>query len=91
MERESGLDGIKIWDLLTSLLVVFGGGARGSVVTRMTIQEFLAVKKADNGKWQVMVADHKTKQDGPAPLTFLYQGLYEVGGGDQTEKYTPLH
>ena len=55
MERESGWDNIKIRDLLTSLLVVFGGGARGSVVTRMTIQEFSAAKKADNGQWQVMV------------------------------------
>ena len=68
----------EIQDLLIALLVVTGGGCRAHVPCRMTIKEFLEAKANEDGDKEVSVKNHKTKAQGPAPLPFILNGLYEA-------------
>ena len=61
---------------------------RPSVVANMTVEEFIRSKKASDGRWVVLVSNHKTGAQGPAQVALenqhyklfdLYARRLEVG------------
>ena len=73
--------GLACWDVtdhntlmryLISVLI-FSHFQRPSVVANMTVEEFVRSKKAFDGRWVVLVSDHKTGAQGPAQVALEHQ------------------
>ena len=66
-----------IRNLLMSMTVVTGGGARPHVIANCTIGEFLAGKPAKDGTIVVKVKDHKVaRKYGPQAVAYAMDGLH---------------
>jgi hypothetical protein len=49
-------------------VIIFGHLQRPSVVSNMTVREFIHATKASDGRMVVLVSEHKTGAQGPAQL-----------------------
>jgi len=49
-------------------VIVFNHFQRPSVAENLTIDEFVRAKQAKDGRWIVLVSEHKTGASGPAQL-----------------------
>jgi len=49
-------------------VIVFNHFQRPSVAENLTIDEFVRAKQAKDGRWIVLVSEHKTGAQGPAQL-----------------------
>ncbi|HAO14215.1 MAG TPA: hypothetical protein DDE71_01410, partial [Tenacibaculum sp.] len=75
---QQGWDEVTMRRMLFGLLIIFGGGQRPHVATRMTIQEFLDASTT-NGVQRIQVKDNKTEKNyGPATMLFLLPNLYSA-------------